>query len=58
LRGIEITPRFVNASIIAVERQFINGDVELTHIPSPSSLSEQPWSWHLAVLHHLVERVG
>jgi hypothetical protein len=58
LRGIDITPRFVNASIIAVARQLINGEVKLAHIPSSPSLSEQSCSGHLAVLHHLVERVG
>jgi hypothetical protein len=58
LRGIDITPRFVNASIIAIGWQFINGDVKLTDIPSSSSLSEQSWSGHSAGLHHLVKRVG
>jgi hypothetical protein len=41
LRGIDITPRFVNASIIAIRRQLINGDVKLTHVPCSPSLSEQ-----------------
>jgi len=58
LRGIDITPRFVNAGIIAIGRQFINGEVKLTDIPSSPSLSEQSCSGHLAVLHHLVKRVG
>ncbi|MBT1517495.1 hypothetical protein KIP88_45230 [Bradyrhizobium sp. SRL28] len=34
MRGINITPRFVNASIIAIGRQLINGDVKLTYIVS------------------------
>jgi len=47
-----------NASIIAIGRQFINGNVNLTDIPSTPSLSEQSCSGHLAILHHLIKCVG
>jgi hypothetical protein len=47
-----------NASIIAIGRQFINGNVNLTDIPSTPSLSEQSCSGHLAAPHHLVKRGG
>ena len=40
-RGIDIAPRLVNAGIIAIERQFINGNVKLAHVPSSPSFSEQ-----------------
>jgi hypothetical protein len=58
LAGHRHTPRFVNAGIIAIGRQFINGDVKLTDIPSSPSLSKQSCSGHLAVLHHLIKCVG
>lgn len=58
MRGIDIIPRVVYAGIIAIGRQLINGDVKLTDIPSPTPLPEQSCSGHLAVLHHLIKRVG